>query len=161
MLIETERDLRIRIEELKSERRAFELDIMMLEDTNRKLQELVDADPIITEEEYLREIERQKRIAVHAVERLKERGAELRCSWCGNIVRAKKASIWWNENTGEILMLHFRTCMKFPEPFRDTRAGERGWHRIDPWQHVKGTRPRLRKDYGYKIVKAPVKQIKL
>jgi hypothetical protein len=157
----TKKDLQFRIEELKSRIHGYEINEIMYEGDIRKLQELVDAGPLIGEEEYLREMERLKRIAVHAVERLKERGSEFRCSWCGNVARAKKMSIWWNENTGEVLFLHFRFCRHFPEPFRDTKAGERGWHRIDPWQHIKGTRPRLRKDYGYKVADAPVKQTKL
>ena len=158
---ETTKQLRVRIEELKGELLDQEVNMLTLEIDNRKLQQLVDAGPIITEEEYLREVERQTRIAAHAVKRMKERGSELRCSWCGNIARAKKLTIWWNDRTGELLLLHMRFCQHFPEPFRDTKAGERGWHRIDPWQHVNGTRPRLRKDYGYKIAEAPSKQTKL
>ena len=162
---ETIKQLRIRIEELKGELQDQEVNILTLEIDNRKLQGLVDAGPLIREEEYLREVERQTRIATHAIERMKDRGSDMRCSWCGNIARAKKISIWWNEYTGEILMLHLRFCMKFPEPFRDTKAGSRGWHRIDPWQHVKGTRPRLRKEVREKlkivIAEAPSKQTKL
>ena len=109
----------------------------------------------ITEEQYLQEIERQQHINAHLLERLKDRGNEFRCSWCGVVPRAKKAAIFWNEYTGEVLFLHFSTCRHFPEPFKATRAGDRGWYRIDPWQNVKGTQPRLR---NFKIVKSPSKQ---
>ena len=160
-LVETERDLRIRIEELKSKMSEHEFDKMAFRKEIRKLQRLVDMGPIITEEQYLREIVRQQHINAHLLERLKDRGAEFRCNWCGS--PKKKASIWLNEKTREILFLCFGSCMKFPEAFRDTKAGGRGWQRIDPWQDYKREYPKLRKDakHKYRIADAPSKQTTL
>lgn len=158
-IVETERDLRIRIEELRSEINSLEIHLMGSRRRVGELQRLVDAGPLINEEQYLQEVTRQQYINTHLVKRLKERGAQFRCNWCGSV--KKKASIWWHEDTKEILFLCFSACMKFPEPFRDTKAGEKGWHRIDPWQDYKREYPRLRKDSGYKIARAPGKQVKL
>lgn len=158
-LVETEKDLRIRIEELKSERHEHEIDMMTLRKELRKLQRIVDGSPCINEEQYLQEIVRQRRINAHLLDRLKDRGAQFRCNWCGSI--KKKASIWYNEKTREILFLCFSACMKFPEPFRETKAGDRGWIRIDPWQDYKKELPRLRKDYGHEDVATRGKQTRL
>lgn len=160
-LVETERDLRIRIEKLKSKMSEHEFDRMAFKKEIRKLQRLVDTRPCINEEQYLREIVRQQHVNAHLLERLKDRGAEFLCNWCGRVSVSKKMTIWWHEDTGEVLFLHFSVCQHIPEPFRDTRGGLRGWHRIDPWQDYKKKLPRLRKDHGYKIARAPGKQTTL
>lgn len=119
------------------------------------------------EEKHLREIDRLLRIIDQRTRRLKERGAQFRCNWCGNVSRSKKMTIHWNERTGEILFLCFRACQHFPEPFRDTTAGwdgssqHSGWHRIDPWQDYKRPQLGLRKDQSHKVVNAPTRQLKM
>jgi len=150
--------------ELEEKVHVREIELIGLKEDIRELQEIIDRGPIITEEDYLRKIERQSRIAIYAIEGLKERGSQFRCNWCLQVTKIKKMSIWWNENTGEVLFLHFSGCMNFPEPFRNTQAGERGWHRIDPWQKYKRTYPKLRKENRnrtWQIAKAPTKQTKL
>lgn len=113
------------------------------------------------EEKHLREIDRLQRIIDQRTRRLKERGAQFRCNWCSNVSPSKKMTIHWNERTGEILFLCFRACQHFPEPFRDTTAGQEGWHRIDPWQDYKRPQPSLRKDVAFKVAKSPTKQLKI
>lgn len=158
-LNETPKMLKIRIEELKSEINGHEINKMTFKKELRKLQRIIDARPCISEEQYLQEITRQQHINAHLLERLKDRGAEFQCNWCGGT--RKRMTIWWHEDTGEVLFLHFSVCQHIPEPFRDTRGGLRGWHRIDPWQDYKKELPRLRKSYGHRVVKAPGKQTKL
>lgn len=66
------------------------------------------------------------------------------CAWCKK--EKEKMTTWENARTGEKISLCFRGCQHFPEPFRNTKAGEdwNNWSRIDPYQNYKRAQPRLR-----------------
>lgn len=112
----------------------------------------------MTEEELLHEIKRLQYVNNHYRKRLITEKNKLQCSWCGAI--KKKATMWYNMETAEFLVLCFRGCQHFPEPFEDTLAGHNNqWVRIDPWQDYVRRQPRLQKNI--KPVGAPTRQLKL
>ncbi len=154
-------ELQIRIVELELADKEREYNVTSLKQQNRRLQKIIDSEPIILEEDYLRTIQTY----LYRVNRYRERliqGPQNRvvCSFCGGV--KKKMTIWWNFETGELLMLCFHGCQHFPEPFRDTKAGENGeWIRIDPWQEHVRRQPRLKKGHEMqkmKIIQLPFKQ---
>ena len=144
---ESEKELKKRIVELELEISSHRYDELTYKEHVNNLQKIIDSGPIITEEQYLRSIETLQRKIKH-LHRIMFRSSRnrLECSFCGAV--KKRMTMFYCPDTGEILNLCFRGCQHFPEPFRDTEAGEKGdWIRIDPWQDYKREQPRLRKNF--------------
>lgn len=158
------RELQIRVVELELAEKETDYNVTSLKQQNRKLQKIIESEPIILEEDYLRTIQTLLFRVDHYRKKL-VKGARNRmvCSFCGGV--KKKMTMWWNMGTGELLMLCFHGCQHFPDPFRDTEAAENGqWIRIDPWQEHVRRQPRLKKGHAMqkmKIIQMPLQQKKL
>jgi len=147
-LKESEKKLKKRIVELKLEISGHQYDELTYKEHLNKLQKIIDAGPIITEEQYLRSIETFQKIIQHYRKRMiRSSRNRLECSFCSSV--KKRMTMFYCPDTGEILNLCFRGCQHFPEAFRDTEAGGKGdWIRIDPWQDYKREQPRLKKNFN-------------
>jgi len=144
---ESEKELKKRLVELELEISGYKQNEMVYEDYIKKLKKVIDSEPIITEEQYLRSINAFQNIIGHLRRNMiRSSRNRLECSFCGSV--KKRMTMFYSPDTGEILNLCFRGCQHFPEPFRDTEAGIKGeWIRIDPWQEYKREQPRLRKNF--------------
>jgi hypothetical protein len=147
-LKESEKDLKRRIVELELEISSHQYDDITYKRHLNELQEIIDAGPIISEEQYLRSIETFQKIIQHYRRRMiRSSRNKLECSFCSAV--KKRMTMFYCPDTGEILNLCFLGCQHFPEAFRDTEAGVNGdWIRIDPWQDHKRKHPKLRKNFN-------------
>ncbi len=153
------------IVELNIEIDGYKHDMSVFETQLLRLQEIIDAGPILSEDEILHTLHVYQYRSQHYQRKLvKSDKNRMVCSYCGGI--KKKATIWYNLETCEMLVLCFHGCQHFPDPFNDTEAGvdeqkRASWIRIDPWQEYIKRQPQLSKTHDMVIAQIPQKQLKL